>query len=169
MAPLVRRTWALKGHTPFLYQKTRSHQKVSMIAALTAPPVRRRLGLYFSLYSNANITSKLLVGFLRSLARHLQKPMLVLWDRSRIHRSKLIRCFLQNHRCCAVSFFPAYAPELNPVESFWSYLKKNPLANFAAQNTQSLSRRARYHSRRISHRSSLLRSFLYATPLFSPK
>ena len=34
MAPYVRRTWAPKGSTPFLYQCTRSHQKVSVIAAL---------------------------------------------------------------------------------------------------------------------------------------
>jgi transposase len=169
MAPLVRRTWALQGHTPLLYQKTRSHTKISMIAALTVPPVRRRIGLYFSLHANANITSCRLVRFLKALSRQLQKPMLVIWDRARIHRSKVIGRFLEKRRRLDIAFFPAYAPELNPVEPFWGYLKKNPLANFAATDTQSLSSRARYHSRRIGRRPGLLRSFLSSTPLFSSK
>ena len=55
MAPLVRRTWAPRGMTPILAQRTRSRQKVSAIAALTLAPRRRRVGLYFSLYPDANI------------------------------------------------------------------------------------------------------------------
>lgn len=169
MAPLVRRTWALKGQTPFLYQKTRSHKKVSMIAALTLPPLRQRIGLYFSLHSDANITAILLVRFLKRLSNTLQKPFGVIWDNARIHHSKVIHRFLEKHRRLKINFFPAYAPELNPVEQFWGYLKKNPLANFTAQDTHSLSRRARYHSQGIRHQPRLLKSFLSNTPLFGSK
>lgn len=166
MAPLVRRTWALKGHTPFLYQKTCSHKKVSMIAALTLPPERQRIGLYFSMHPNINITSSRVVRFLKILSDHLQKPLFIIWDRSKIHRSKIIRRFFGKRRRLRIAFFPAYAPELNPVEPFWGYLKQNPLANFTPQDTQSLSRTTRYHGKRIRNRPGLLRSFLYATPLF---
>ncbi|HBL18139.1 MAG TPA: hypothetical protein DD417_15645 [Elusimicrobia bacterium] len=40
MAPLVRRTWARKGHTPILRQATRSHKKVSVVGALVVPARR---------------------------------------------------------------------------------------------------------------------------------
>lgn len=166
MAPLVRRTWALKGRTPFLYQKTCSHKKVSMIAALTLSTKCQRIGLYFSMHPNANIASRKVVRFLKILSKHIQKPIFIIWDRSRIHRSNIIIRFLKNHSRLHAAFFPAYAPELNPVEPFWGYLKQNPLANFTPQDTQSLSRTARYHGKRIKNRQSILRSFLYATPLF---
>lgn len=137
-----------------------------MIAALTLPPERQRIGLYFSLHANANITSGRVARFLKVLSDHLQKPLLVVWDRSKIHRSKTICRLLEKHRRLRVAFFPAYAPELNPVEPFWGYLKQNPLANFTPQDTQSLSRAARYHGKQIRNRPGLLRSFLCTTPLF---
>ncbi len=65
------------------------------------------------------------------------------------------------------AYFPPYAPELNPVEMLWSYLKRNPLANVAAPDVDALFRTTRYHARRLRSRKELLRSFLYATPLFS--
>ena len=166
MAPLLRRTWAPRGKTPILYQKTRSYKKVSMIAALTLAPIRPSLGLYFSLYSNTNIASPQIVRFLKALTSHLQKPLLILWDRLPAHRSKNIHQLLQRRRHLHMDFFPPYAPELNPVEYFWAYLKGNPLANLAPTDIQLLSRTTRYHARRIRRHPALLRSFLNATPLF---
>jgi len=46
MAPLVRRTWSLRGQTPLLRQRGRCHQKVSAIAAICIAPSRDRLALY---------------------------------------------------------------------------------------------------------------------------
>ncbi len=166
MAPLLRRTWAPRGKTPIFYQKARSYKKVSMIAALTLAPIRARIGLYFSLYSNANIASPQIVRFLQVLTSHLQKPLLILWDRLRAHRGQNIRRLLRRRRHLHIDFFPPYAPELNPVEYFWGYLKGNPLANLAPTDIQLLSRTARYHARRIRRHPALLRSFLHATPLF---
>jgi hypothetical protein len=45
MAPLVRRTWAPRGQTPILLRRTRSRDKVSMIATVTVSPRHRRVGL----------------------------------------------------------------------------------------------------------------------------
>jgi len=38
MQPLVRRTWAPKGKTPFIYHSARSYKKVLAIGALAAKP-----------------------------------------------------------------------------------------------------------------------------------
>ncbi len=46
MAPLVRRTWALRGQTPELAQEGGRRQKVSVAAALWLSPRRDRLGLF---------------------------------------------------------------------------------------------------------------------------
>ena len=167
MAPLVRRTWALVGKTPILYQRGRSYQKVSMIAALSVPPTRARIGLYFSIYNGKNINSISAASFLKRLMRHLQKPLIVVWDRGSIHRGGPVKNYVNAHRTLHLEFFPAYAPELNPVEPFWGYLKHNSLANFAPVDIDSLSYAARYQSNRIRERGSILRSFLYSTPLYS--
>jgi tRNA U34 5-methylaminomethyl-2-thiouridine-forming methyltransferase MnmC len=72
----------------------------------------------------------------------------------------------QRSRSIHAAFLPPYAPELNPVEMFWSYLKMNPLANHAAPDAGELAGRAERHARHIAGDQLLLRSFLQATPLF---
>lgn len=167
MAPLVRRTWAPVGQTPFLYQRGRSYQKVSMIAALSVPPIRKRIGLYFSIHTDANITARGIVRFLKRLRRHLQKPLVIVWDRSRIHRAILVKDYARTDRRIHLESFPAYAPELNPVEPFWGYLKRNSLANFAPTDIDELSYATRYRSGLIQKQPGILRSFLNSTPLYS--
>lgn len=165
MAPLVRRTWAPVGNTPVLYQRTRSRERVSMIAALTFSPRRRRVGLYFSLLPNENVITQHVLRFIRELRRHLGAPIIVVWDRLNVHKSAGTR-LRRRSRSIHITFLPPYAPELNPVEIFWSYLKMNPLANHAAPDAEELARRAQRHARRIAGDQLLIRSFLRATPLF---
>ena len=136
-----------------------------MIAALTISPQRRRVGLYFSLGINVNVNTPWVVGFLQQLARHLRGPIIVIWDRLTVHRALRVTKYVANHPRLRAVFLPPYAPELNPVESFWSYLKINPLANHAAEDTQQLEQIARRHTHKIRRRQDLLRCFIRSTPL----
>jgi transposase len=165
LAPVVRRTWAPCGQTPILYQRGRARQKVSIIAALTLSPRRRRPGLYFSLRANENVTTTWLLPFLRALTRHLRGKFVVVWDRLPGHRAHVITHYLHRKRR-DVALLPPYAPDLNPVEILWAYLKSNPLANFAPPDTPELARVATRHVQRLRRRPELLRSFFEATPLF---
>jgi transposase len=40
-----------------------------------------------------------------------------------------VREFVGTCKDLSLEFFPPYAPELNPVEYLWAWLKTNPLAN----------------------------------------
>jgi transposase len=164
MAPLVRRTWAPVGQTPIVYQRTRSRERVSMIAALTVSPRRRKVGLYFRLLPNENVVTAVVLRFVRQLRRQLGAPLVVVWDRLNVHRCAWGTLQGASPSIHAV-LLPPYAPELNPVEVFWSYLKINPLANWPAADADQLHRRAQRHARRIADDQDLLRSFLKATPL----
>ena len=62
---------------------------------------------------------------------------------------------------------PPYAPELNPVEPVWGYLKMNALSNFAALDLEELARISRYQSRLLQKNPGLLRSLAQNSPLFS--
>jgi hypothetical protein len=56
----------------------------------------------------------------------------LLWDGLPSHRSTAMRAWLNTQRhWLVVERLPAYAPELNPVESLWSSLKVVELANLA--------------------------------------
>lgn len=167
MAPLVRRTWARKGKTPILRQATRSHKKVSVVGALVVPARRKRVRFYFGLHRNANITALRLVRFLRQLSRHVRGPVIIVWDRLNTHRARSVTAWLRLHPRIETAFLPAYAPELNPIEPAWGYLKTNSLANWAPAHLNELAGQTRYHASRLGFKKSVLRGFLGATPLFS--
>lgn len=165
MAPILRRTWSRSGHTPVIRQRTRSHQKVSMIAALCVNARRSRLHLCFRLHPNVNIASGEVIQFVRQLCRHLRGPIVLLWDRFNPHRSAKTRKALAKKSRLHVVFFPPYAPELNPTENVWAYLKTNPLANTAPHDLPTLTTLTRGSSRSVQRSPSLLRGFLRHTPL----
>lgn len=160
MAPLVRRTWAPRGKTPLLLQKTRSHRKVSAIAGIAASPKGRRLRLFFRLHPNQNISSALCIAFLAQLRHQIRGNIVVLWDRFQAHRSRKMERYLGRNPRIVSFCFPPYAPELNPIEYGWSYLKTNPLANDSPENEILLARRARRYLRRMAKRPNLLRGFI---------
>ncbi|MGH2524429.1 MAG: transposase [Anaerolineales bacterium] len=166
MAPLVRRSWAPCGQPPVLYQPGAHHRKVSAAAVLCVAPTRDQVRLYFRLYPEADIHAAQTIAFLRQLGRELGGVGVLLWDRLNAHRARRTRDFLATQPCLHPVFFPSYAPELNPVEYLWSYLKTNPLANRAHFDLPALASSARRHARQLQHRPHLLRSFLQHSPLF---
>ena len=165
MAPLLRRSWAPRGETPLVHQRGRSHEKVSAIATLVVPPERDRVRCYFRLYRNANVKTPIILSFLRQLVIQLHPtPVLLIWDRLQPHRAPVVRSFLAGHTAGSV-FLPPYAPELNPVEYIWNYLKANPLANLAFVDLGDLAATTHRHACSLQRKTDLLRSFIEHSPL----
>jgi transposase len=165
MAPVLRRSWHPRGQTPIVRHRTRQHKKVSAIAALAISPCRSNVRLCFRLHADANIATKQVCSFLRDLHRHIPGPIVLIWDRLNAHRSRKTKAFLSSSPHCHAVFLPPYAPELNPVEGFWSYLKVNPLANATILDLDTLAAVTRQHGRSIQRTQSLLRSFVAHVPL----
>lgn len=164
MAPLVRRSWSPRELTPMLYQSGRHHRKVSAIATLCVSPARDDVRLYFRLYPDQNIDGERVVHYLRQLHRQLGRFHL-LWDRLQAHRARFTWGYLRATPTIRATYFPTYAPELNPVEYAWSWLKRNPLANLACLDLDTLADAARRQGRSLQHRQLLLRSFIHHSPL----
>jgi len=165
MAPNVRRSWAPRGQTPILRQRTRRHQRVSVIAALCVSPERDKVQLFFRLHADVNIDTAMVAKFLQLLSRELEGAIVLIWDRLMTHRSKRMGYFLVDAKNIHAKSLPPYAPELNPVENVWGYLKNNPLANFTAFDVDALADFTRRNGRSIQNRQSLLRSFIQHSPL----
>ena len=165
MAPLMRRTWNPRGETPLLHHCGGTHRKVSAIGALCVSPDRSGVHLYFRLHPNANINAERVIDFLRQLLAQLDAPLVLIWDRLNAHRAYVVQDFLANHPQVSTEFFPPYAPELNPIEYVWSYLKLNPLANLAFFDLDELATTALRQTRSLQRKPDLLRSFVRHSPL----
>lgn len=166
MSPTLRRSWAPRGQTPILYQRGRSHSKVSSIATLAVHPKGKKPRLFFCLHPNQNINSELCIGFLKQLKKSIRGPIVLVWDRLQAHRSKKTETFLKENKKKIHPFlFPPYAPELNPVEYFWSYIKTNPLANWAPENDILLVKKTKQTFLRVQKKKTILQSFIDHAPL----
>jgi len=139
LTPTVRRTFAPRGQTPVIRSWDR-HDRISAISAVTVSPKRRRLGLYFHLMpDDENVHGEDTVEFLKQLRRHIPGPMTVLWDRGNVHdRSKVVRAYLAVQPGIVTEKFPGYAPETNPDEMVWAWLKYGRLANLSARDVAEL-------------------------------
>jgi len=160
ITPLVRRTWAPRGQTPVLYQRGRSRQKVSVIAALVIPPRRNRVQCFFRLAPDASIDACGVRAFLGPLMRAVRTPVTIIWDRSNTHRGTVMQRWLASHPRVRVELLPPYAPELNPVELVWGHTKRNPLANYAPPDLDALVRATRTGTRRLARNQPVLRALI---------
>ena len=113
-------------------------RKVSVIGAVTVSPAARRLGLYFSTLPDGYFTAGSVAHFLRDLLRHLRGRVVVVWDGGGNHKGPVVRAFLRRNRRLRLERLPAYAPDLNPVEAVWSWLKYGRLANFVPDDIPAL-------------------------------
>ncbi|MFO7901001.1 MAG: transposase [Planctomycetota bacterium] len=105
------------------------HERLSVEAALTISPERRRVGLYFRIHSH-NIRFRQTMEFITLVHRHLRRKFILVLDRLNVHR-KAVRLLLEKHPdWFEPAWLPAYAPELNPVEQVWNRSKYSHLANF---------------------------------------
>ncbi len=58
-----------------------------------------------------------------------------------------------------MEYLPAYAPDLNPVEYIWGYLKHHAMPDFCAHNLVDLKARASRHVRPMQRRAPLVTAF----------
>jgi transposase len=123
-------------------------------------------GKLYMLVRRGTIATPQVLVFLRHLLRHVRGRIVLLWDNVKPHKSVAVRALVydQRHRL-SLEYLPPYAPELNPDEWVWRYLKQVELANFAAHHVGELKVGLREATQRIRMRPKLLRSFLHASDL----
>ena len=133
LLPMVLRTYAPTGKTPVIrHRLTRDH--LSVISGITPK------GKLYMMVQKRPYKGPDVVNFLRHLLRHIPGKLLVLWDGAPIHRSKVVKEFLTKGAAARIHLeqLPAYAPELNPDEGIWNYLKRVELKNLSCHNLSHL-------------------------------
>jgi transposase len=134
LLPMAVRTWAPCGQTPLLrVPLTRDH--LSAISGITAD------GRLFMQTQDHAYRSPDVVRFLRVLLRKIRGKLLIIWDGAPIPRGQPIKDFLRAGAAKRLHLeqLPGYAPDLNPDEGVWNYLKRVELANLCCPDLPALS------------------------------
>jgi len=152
LLPGVVRTSAPTGRTPILkLPLTRDH--LSAISGIT------KGGRLFLRLQDRAYRSTEVVEFLRQLLRCLRGKLLVIWDGAPIHRSQAIKDFLAQGAAkrLRLEALPGYAPELNPDEGIWTYLKHVELRTVRCQDLDHLYDELTRAAKRLRHKRRVIR------------
>lgn len=135
-------------------------KQLSMIAGLSISNV------YFRLHPGT-IKSEQIVEFLSALSRQIKHHLLVIWDGLKAHRSRLVREYVDRlEGAIELAYLPPYAPELNPVEYLWAWLKRHALANYSPSGIGELTHTTRNELRSAQRRSTLIAALWKQAELF---
>ena len=128
--------------------------------------MRERVGRFHSQMRERAFDAVAVTEFLRHLLCRVAGPVLVIWDGAPIHRSKLVKAFLQTEANGRLELepLPGYAPDLNPLDcGVWHWLKNVALANVCATDLVELKRELRAATTRLRRKPSLIKaSFIEA-------
>lgn len=147
------RTYAPRGQTPVLrLPLTRDH--LAAISGIT-PDGRLFMQMQDHAYRSEDV-----VRFLRLLLRKITGNLLVIWDGAPIHRGHVVRAFLSRGAAKRLHLeqLPGYAPELNPDEGIWNYLKRVELKNVCCHTLLELATALRRAKERLRHKREVIRS-----------
>jgi transposase len=153
LLPMAVRTWAPWGRTPVLHVPlTRDH--LAAIGGLT-PDGRLFLQTQDHAYRSPDV-----VRFLRVLLRKIRGKLLVIWDGAPIHRGQPIKDFLARGAAKRLHLeqLPGYAPDLNPAEGIWNYLKRVELGNCCCPNLPTLALMLRRAKERLRHKRAVIQA-----------
>ena len=153
LLPLAVRTWAPRGQTPVLRVKL-THDHLSAISGMTLDG-RLFMQVQQDAYDAAGV-----VGFLRVLLRKVRGKILVIWDGSPIHKGQAVKDFLKAGAAKRLHLerLPGYAPDLNPDEGIWNYLKRVELKNRCCRDLAELQVELRRAKERLRHKRAIIRS-----------
>lgn len=154
LTPVLGRTWAKKGKTPKV-MVTGNRGGLCVTSAIS--PVGK---LIFRI-EKGKVNAEKHIEFLKQIMKqHPYRKIIVVEDRSPVHRAKKVNTFVENNnKKLAIYRIPSYAPELNPDEHVWEYLKAYQLKTHQAQNTAELKHLVKRKMQSIQRRKKLIHSF----------
>jgi len=129
----VVRTYAPRGQTPILSVPL-SYERLSVMGAIS------NAGDLLTWTQAHPVKGPDLVRFLKHVLAHIPGKILFVWDGLPAHRSQAVKDFLATSAAKRLTLLqlPPYAPELNPQEGIWRYLKYVELANLCCHDLDEL-------------------------------
>jgi len=118
-------TWGIQGQTPVV-RSTGQRSSMNMISAVSA-----RGHLRF-MVSKGKVNGAVFVEFLKRLLYHAPRPIFLILDGASYHTSRPVKDYVTSlSGKLRLFFLPPYAPELNPDEQVWNYVKHHGVGRTA--------------------------------------
>jgi transposase len=169
MAPLLRRSWAPRGHPPESKFNAGHREKVSVAAALWLPPLRDRRHRAYQTRVNGYFTNVEVAEFLSAAVQGLPDPVIAIWDGGTMHKGGPIHALVEESQGrLDIEPLPAHAPKLMAVEFHWRWLKYGRLCNFAPRDAHHLNEAVVRELEAIWDNWGLLASFFHQSELPLP-
>jgi transposase len=151
------RTWGEKGKTPEV-PTSGQRQSINAISAVNA-----RGAFWYEVYSGRFNATRFRDEFLKSFMRGRRRPVFLVVDGHPSHRAKMIAAYVKELKGrLELHFLPGYAPELNPDEFVWNYVKNEGVSKKPLKRNESLRHRVEADLAGIKRRPALVRSFFGA-------
>ena len=153
LLPAAVRTYAPRGQTPIL-RVPLSWDHLSAISVITPK------GRLLTMVQEQAFDGIAIVGFLQHRLRHIPGKLLVIWDGLPAHRGQAVKDFLQQGATQRIHLeqLPGYAPDLNPDEGVWHYLKNVEMKNLCCHDLLELRHEFRKAVARLRHKTDVIQA-----------
>lgn len=154
--PNLRRTYGLKGKTPVV-TTSGQRQKVNVISAVTAQ------GAFWCQVYTHTLKQGAFIEFLKDFMAGQRGKVFLVLDSHPAHIANSVKEYVQSTQGkLELHFLPPYAPDLNPDEFVWNYLKGTGVARKPLRKNESLKERVETDLAKLKDNRQLLRSFFQA-------
>ena len=149
-------TWGVKGQTPVV-EVPGKRQSISAASA-----VNSKGGFWFATYQGG-MSAELFVAMLKLIMRGRRRPLYLILDSLPAHKAKVVHDYVETTDGKLKLFYlPGYAPELNPDELVWSYVKRTGTGKRPLASNESLQDRIEADLTILQNNPGLVRSFFKA-------
>ena len=141
------------ARTPAIRHKL-SYERLSAISAISMS------GELYLAMQDCSYKGPDVIRFLEQLLEEIPGKLLVIWDGAPIHRSLAVKEWLADGAARRIQLerLPGYAPELNPDEGVWRYLKRVELRNVICADLSQLFSEFRAAAGRLLGKPQVLRA-----------
>jgi transposase len=154
--PPLGRTYGLKGKTPVV-TTSGQRQSLNVISAVNAR------GEFWAATYTGKLDTEGFVAFLQNFMHRRPGKVFLVVDGHPCHKAKLAKAYVKSLQgALELHFLPPYAPDLNPDEFVWSYMKNNGVSKKPLKKNESLRERVEEDLNTIKNDRRLVRSFFCA-------
>jgi len=154
--PPLGRTYGLKGKTPVV-TTSGQRQSINVISAVNAR------GQFWAATYPGKLDAEAFAAFVQNFMSGRKGKVFLVVDGHPAHKANLVKQLIKSMEGrLELHFLPPYAPDLNPDEFVWSYMKGNGVSKKPLKQNESMRKRVEDDLAKIQNNRKLVRSFFHA-------